>query len=71
MGTVYEYGYKIDPSEFTLSDLNLVKIQRAAKDARHMCRGLSDFDRAFQELEAAARNLLALRALHDLTNERS
>lgn len=59
------YGFEFDSDDFTLADRNLARIIWLARESKATCRGIGDFDSAYADLERAARNLLALRALHD------
>ena len=59
------YGNEFDASDLALTDATLAMILWAAQQAGAQCRGFGDFAGAYADLEKAARNLLALRALHD------
>lgn len=65
-----EYGFEFDGEHMTLDDLTLARIRYTAKQSRLNCSGISDFAGAYAALEDAARNLLALRHLHDRPNTR-
>lgn len=59
------YGHEFDSDDLALTDRNLARIIWAARQDTAACRGIGDFATAYADLERAARNLLALRALHD------
>ena len=59
------YGNEFDASDLVLNDITLAMVLWAAPQAGGQCRGFGDFAVAYADLEKAARNLLALRALHD------
>lgn len=63
-----EYGFEFDGEHMELSDVTLASIRFSAKEKRMQCNGISDFAGAYLALEEAARNLLALRHLHDRPN---
>lgn len=63
-----EYGFEFNGEHMNLSDVTLASIRYSAKEARLRCNGIGDFAGAYQALEDAARNLLALRHLHDRPN---
>ena len=65
MARVNLYGYQFDSDDLVLTETTLARIAWAAKQRRATCNGLGDFADAYADLERAARNLLALRALHD------
>lgn len=60
-----EYGFEFEGEHMDLSDVTLASIRFSAKAKRQQCHGISDFAGAYLALEEAARNLLALRHLHD------
>jgi hypothetical protein len=59
------YGFEFDSSEAVLDDRTLARIIWAASQAGGRCNGFGDFAVAYADLEKAARQVLALRALHD------
>lgn len=59
------YGFDFDPDDLVLSDATLARIVWAARQNAEKCQGIGDFAGAYADLEKAAKNLLALRALHD------
>lgn len=59
------YGFDFDSDDLALTDATLARVLWAARQNALECRGIGDFAEAYADLEKAARNLLALRALHD------
>jgi hypothetical protein len=58
------YGFEFDSDDLALNDCTLARIVWAARNNAVTCNGIGDFAAAYADLEKAARNLLALRALH-------
>lgn len=65
MARVNLYGYQFDSDDLVLTETTLARIAWAARQSGSKCKGVGDFAEAYAALERAARNLLALRALHD------
>ena len=59
------YGHEFDTDDLALNDATLARVTWAARENASRCRGIGDFADAYADLEKAARNLLALRALHN------
>lgn len=59
------YGHEFETDDLVLNDSTLARVMWAAREKAACCQGIGDFAAAYADLEKAARNLLALRALHD------
>lgn len=59
------YGFTFDSDDLVLNDSTVARVLWAARQRAATCNGIGDFAGAYADLERAARNLLALRALHD------